>query len=289
MRELGYKPNRIARSLVSNQTYKIGVIVPNISSSFFTILLESIEYVLWQHNYHMILSNTGKSDRREQDILDIFEEDRIDGVMIFGSHLDHDHLTNLLRNQRAAVVFNGEVDPSVAGQILMNQTAAIEMAVQHLLKAGRCHLGYIGVDRRTYSMRERRRAFEEVLHQFSNRVDGWVMDSGTINLNVLLPQYLETYPQTDGIVCFNDETAAEALQVLCELGKSVPDDIAVIGYDDVRLASLVTPKLTTLRLTLTISELGELAARMLLERIGGKVDQQPCILTHELIVRDSTP
>jgi len=287
MNELGYKPNRIARSLVSNRTYKIGVIVPDMSSMFFSAILASIEHILWEHDYYMVLSNTGKSERREQDILDVFEEDQVDGVLIFGSHLSHDQLTNHLKNQRAAVVFNSEVEPKVAGQILLNQSEAIKMAVKHLLKVGRSNLGYIGLDRRTYSMRERRDAFENIVTQFQLKY--WILDSSKEDIRPYLLQHLQDNPQTDGIVCFNDEMAADVLMILREIGKIVPDDIAIIGFDDTKIARWVTPNLTTICLKLSISKLGELAAKMLLDRIEGKVNDEPYILDHELIVRDSTP
>jgi len=287
MNELGYKPNRIARSLASNKTFKIGVIVPDMSSMFFASILASIEHILWEHDYYMVLCNTGKDERREQDILDVFEEDQVDGVLIFGTHLSHSQLTTLLKNQRAAVVFNGEVDPKVAGQILLNQSEAIGMAVKHLINVGRTTIGYIDLDQRTYSMRERRQAFENTTSQSS--VKSWVLESGKENLAPLVRQFLQDYPQTDGIICFNDEMAVRALVILKDDGKQIPEDIAVIGYDDVKIATWVTPKLTTIRLKMSISKLGELAANMLLDRIEGKGDTNPIILDHELIIRDSTP
>lgn len=287
MRELDYRPNRIARSLVSNKTFKIGVIVPDLSSMFFSSILASIEHVLWKHDYYMVLSNTGKSERREQDILNVFEEDQVDGVLIFGTHLNHDQLTHLLKSQRAAVVFNAEVDPKVAGQILLNQSEAIEMGVKHLLSVGRFHLGYVGLDKRTYSMRERKYAFENIVTQLE--IDNWVLDLAREDLYLKLPEWLRKYPKTDGIVCFNDDMAAEVLAILADQGKKVPDHIAVIGFDDVKIATWVTPKLTTIRLKMSISELGELAANMLLERIEGEVSTQSHILDHELIIRGSTP
>jgi len=161
------------------------------------------------------------------------------------------------------------------------------MAVKHLLKVGRSNLGYIGLDRRTYSMRERRDAFENIVTQFQLKY--WILDSSKEDIRPYLLQHLQDNPQTDGIVCFNDEMAADVLMILREIGKIVPDDIAIIGFDDTKIARWVTPNLTTICLKLSISKLGELAAKMLLDRIEGKVNDEPCILDHELIVRDSTP
>lgn len=289
MDDLGYKPNRIARSLVNSKTFKIGVIVPDMHSMFFAAILASIEQILWENDYHMMVSNTGQSNRREQDILDVFEQDQVDGVLIFGSHLNSQQLSDLLRNQRAAIVFNGEVDSNVAGQILIDQRGAIEAAVQYLVSKGRKHLGYAGVDRRTYAMREREQAFSNIIEKLDDGIEGWVMDSNIQTIQEKLKKYLDDYPKTNGIICFNDELAADVLLILSQLDRHVPDEIAVIGFDDVRIAQWVTPRLTTIRLKNGIHGLGELAANILLKRIEGDNDNLPIILDHELVIRESTP
>lgn len=288
MSELGYKPNRIARSLVSNKTYKIGVVVSDLDSMFFSAIVSSIEHVLWQHDYHMLVSNSGKSNRREQDILTAFEEDQVDGVLVFGSHLDRDQLTELLQNQKAAVAFNCEVDNKAAGQILLDHDNAIDLAICHLVNDGRLHLGYVGIGLQTYATRNRQRVFEERVAAYN--LTGWLLKSRHGAIRQGLPEYMERFPDTNGLVCFNDECAAEVLFVLDMLGKRVPEDVAVIGFDDIKLAQLVTPRLTTVRTKTHIRDLGELAANMLLGRINGNEDEEsPIMVAYELVVRDSAP
>ena len=138
-------------------------------------------------------------------------------------------------------------------------------------------------------MRERERAFTKVIEEIGDSVEGRIMPSINQNLDSDLEKFLNDYTETNGIVCFNDELAADVLLILSRLGKSVPDDIAVIGFDDVRLAQWVSPRLTTIRLKKSVSELGELAAHMLLERIEGNNDDSPVILNHDLVIRESTP
>src|SRR5690606_20968699 len=83
MQDLGYRPNRVARSLATAQTLKIGIVIPSISSAYFGAVLEGAERVLWDNGYHILLCNSANSKKREQAILDLFEEDRVDGVMVF--------------------------------------------------------------------------------------------------------------------------------------------------------------------------------------------------------------
>ena len=289
MNELGYRPNRIARSLASDKTLKIGVIVPSISSAYFSAILESAEHVFWQNNYHMLLCNTGNNDRHEKDVLEFFEEDCVDGVLIFGSHLDRGQLSALLDDQRAAVVVNTEVDPEVAGQIIFDERTGIAMAVEHLLKQGRSHLAFVGPPRRTYASRQRLASFIDVLSAADLFNPDSIVNSKDEVIDQVVKHLLHDRPQIDGIVCFNDTVAVRVLRACADLGRRVPEDVAVIGYDDIDIARMVTPRLTTLRLTLDKDEQGALAAQMLLDRIEGQVDQEPILLNHELVIRESAP
>ncbi len=289
MSELGYKPNRIARSLASDRTLKIGVIVPSISSAYFSAILQSAEHVFWHNNYHMLLCNTGNNDRHEKDVLEFFEEDCVDGVLIFGSHLGCKQLSELLGNQRAAVVVNTQVNPKIAGQIIFDEPTGIAMALEHLLKQGRKHLAYVGPPRRTYAIRQRLDSFVQILSAADKYEADSVVNCEEEVADVAVSRLLRERPQTDGIVCFNDTMAVRVLRACADLGRRVPEDIAVIGYDDIDIARMVTPRLTTLRLTLNKDEQGALAAQMLLDRIEGQVDQEPIMLNHELVIRESAP
>ena len=289
MHELGYRPNRVARSLVTDKTLKIGVIVPGISSAYFGAVLEGAERVFWDYDYNMVLCSTGNSARREQAVLDLFEEDRVDGVLVFSSHLSKEMLTQYLENQRSAVVLNAEVDETVAGHIYVDEPGAMSLAVNHLVSRGRRTLSYIGHGENTYAKRERLMGFMANLVKHGCTVNPELIISVAEDNHHLTKQLLHDHPEIDGIVCFNDEIAARALRACAELGRRVPDDVAIIGYDDIYLAELLTPTLTTLRLNMTKHEVGAMAARMLLERIEGQVNQEPVALSHRLIVRDSAP
>lgn len=290
MRELGYRPNRIARSLVTDKTLKIGVVVPSISSAYFGAVLEGAERVFWETDYHMLLANTGNNPRREAAIMDLFEEDRVDGVLVFSSILSKENLSGMLQAQRAAVVLNAEVERDVAGHIYMDEAGAMALAVNHLVNRGRRCLGYVSVGKNSFAKRERMHGFVASLKQHGLPIEAdCVVSIKTEDDKANISHWLDAHPHIDGIICFNDNIAASVLRTCADVGRHVPEDVAVIGYDDIYLAQLVTPTLTTLRLSMTKYELGAMAARMLLERIEGHLDQNPVVLHHELILRDSTP
>ncbi|MAS33901.1 MAG: hypothetical protein CL610_07835 [Anaerolineaceae bacterium] len=290
MRELGYRPNRVARSLATAKTLKIGVVVPSISSAYFGEVLEGTERVLWECGYHMLLCNTAVDSRREHAVMDLFEEDRVDGVVVLSSHLPGDELSSYLKKQRAAVVINCDVEPGIAGHIYTDELKSMRMAVKHLQQAGCKCLGYIGLAIETYAGRERHdmfiRACEEVGLSVSS--DNIVICDRRMG-GLAARRLFKRVPETDGLICFNDEIAAGALRVCFELQRRVPEDVAIVGFDDIFLAELLVPALTTLRLKTTKQEVGAIAARMLLERIEGRSTRDEVVLEHELVVRESAP
>lgn len=290
MRELGYRPNRVARSLATAKTLKIGVIVPSISSAYFGAVLEGAEGLFWDRGYHMMLCNTGEDTRREQTILDLFEEDRADGVLVLSSHLSGESLSAYLRKQRAAVVINSEVESGVACHVRTDEQRSMMMAVTHLVNNGRRCLAYVGGDWTTYAGRQRHLSFVAALEAAGLPVDpAYITSCNRRGGYSTARQLLQNHPEVNGLICFNDEIAAGALRACFDLGRRIPDEVAVIGYDDIFLAELLHPSLTTLRLSLTKREVGALAGRMLLERIEGSSIRDEVVLEHELVVRESAP
>lgn len=292
--ELGYRPNRIARSLATSKTLKIGIVIPGISSYYFGAIFEGTERVLWDNDYHILLCNTGNDAKRERSIMNLFEEDRVDGVIVFSSHLPPDTLSDYLKRQHAAVVLNSEVDRDVAGRILVDEHSAMRMAVNHLLDSGRTRLGFIGSNSPTLASKRRWEGFISAMHEAGHTPNPeWMITcKGRNNWAKACSathELLAANPQINGIVCFNDDIAAGAVRTCVNLGRRVPEDVAIVGYDDILLAEVLSIPLTTLRLNLDKSEVGEITARMLLERIDGQCEQSDIILHHELVIRDSAP
>lgn len=293
MREIGYRPNRIARSLATDKSFRVGIVIPGISSAFFAEILEGAERILWNHDYNIMLCNTGRSPKRERDILQLLEEDRVDGVIVCSSYLPSERLSALLERQRAAVTFSSQVDSSVAGAVTIDELAAVSLAVNHLMASGRRRLGYMGFSNATNASRQR-------LHGFNAAVEAAGLPVNRAYQAACLPndweggyevagKLLSRFPEIDGLVCFNDYVAVGTLRACAEIGRRVPDDIAVIGYDDIVLASVVSPTLTTVRYTIDKQQVGEVLANMLLERINGQTQNTPLVLQHRLVIRESAP
>jgi LacI family transcriptional regulator len=294
MREIGYRPNRIARSLATDKSFKVGVVMPSLATAFYAEILEGVEQVLWEHNYNLLLCNSGRSQKREQDLLHMLEEDRVDGVIVFSSHLPPATLTALLKRQRAAVGFSSDVDPQVAGIVTIDEMAAMNKAVNHLAASGKRALGHIGGSQNNRAGRERCRGFVTALQQAGLKVNpDWIVACEPVNENISFTHavaLLEQHPCIDGLVCFNDYAAVGALQACRIVGRRVPDDVAIIGYDDILISRVTSPTLTTLRYTQTTHGVGKAAGQLLLERINGRAGgEQIVVIDHELVIRESAP
>jgi LacI family transcriptional regulator len=287
---LGYSPSGVARSLATNRTLTFGLVVPDITNPFFPEIARGVEDVAREHGYEMFLCNSVEDPRREEHVLRALEDKRVDGTIICSSRLPDERLFERLRGQRAAVLVNRLAPPDLAGSVRVEDAEGIAQAVDHLLHSGRRTIGFLCGPPNSHSARERARGFDATLSAADHGPDPGLMrpcppnPEGGYEAALSL---LSERPGIDGLVCYNDLVAVGALKACAELGVNVPDDVAVVGCDDIMLAGLLSPALTTLRVRKY--ELGASAARMLLDRIRGRRGESEVLLRPELIIRESAP
>jgi LacI family transcriptional regulator len=287
---LGYRPNSVARSLVTNRTYAIGLTVPDICNPFFPDIARGAEDAARERGYEIFLCNTVEDPGREETVLRALEDRRVDGAIICSSRLSDDRLYPWLRRQRAAVLVNRLAPLEVAGSVRMDDAFGTTQAVRHLLASGRKAIGLLAGPPASHSGKERTRGFKAALS---------AANCG-LGLDLVVPcvpnseggyeaalSLLSAHPATGGLVCYNDLVAVGALRACAKLGLRVPDDVAIVGCDDTMVASLVSPALTTLRAPRY--QIGVHAVRMLLDHIGGHRELAEMVLRPELVVRESAP
>lgn len=287
---LGYRPNSVARSLVSNRTFAIGLTVPDICNPFFPDIARGAEDTAREHGYEVFLCNTIEDADREAAVLRALENRRVDGAIVCSSRLPDEKLFPWLERQRAAVLVNRPAPAGVAGSVRMDDTSGTMRAVEHLLESGRRAIGFLAGPRYSHSGSERIRGYEGALSAAGIEPEqdlvvpcGPTVEGGYEGTRALL----SGRSGVDGLVCYNDLAAVGALRACEELGLRVPDDVAVVGCDDIMLAGLVSPALTTLRAPKY--EIGAHAVRILLDHIDGRREQSEVILQPELVVRASAP
>jgi LacI family transcriptional regulator len=287
---LGYSPSGIARSLATNKTLTVGLVVPDITNPFFPEIARGVEDVARERGYEMFLCNSVEDPGREEDVLRALEDKRVDGTIICSSRLSEERLFPRLRQQRAVVLVNRLAPPELAGTVRVEDAEGTVQAVNHLLDNGRRVIGFLGGPPNSHSARERARGYTMALSARNQDLEPDLMRACPPNPEGGYEAAIELLSErsdTDGLVCYNDLVAVGALRAGAELGLHVPEDLAVVGCDDIMFAGLLSPALTTLRVPKY--DIGASAARMLLDRIAGLRGESEIVLEPELVVRESAP
>lgn len=287
---LGYRPSSIARGLVTKRTGTLGLVVPDSSNPYFSEVARGVEHAAYVQEYNVFLCNTEEDIEREKAVLYSLAERLVDGLIICSSRLDQDELRTSLSYFSAQVLVNRSLENSSAVALLSDDQYGVRAAVQHLLQSGHRTIGMLAGPERSFSGRVRRKAFLDTLGDAGVKCDpDWIRNCAPMvdASQEAAVDLLMAHPLLTGLVCFNDLVAVGALKACTYLGRSVPDDIAIVGFDDIPLASLVTPPLTTVHVPRY--ELGQLAGKTLLAQINGEKSVNDCVLPVKFIIRGSAP
>jgi len=289
--QLGYRPSGIARGLATQRTGTLGLVVPDVTNPFFADVAGGVERSAHAGGYNVFLCNTAEDPRRELAVLQSLEEKRVDGIVLCSSRLDEATLRAQLQRHPAVVLVNRPPQGDHISTVVIDDETGARRATEHLLATGRQAIGLLSGPAASYSGRRRREGYRAALSAAGLPENpAWVraclptVDGGCEQTRALLAKHLKL----SALLCYNDLVAVGALRACADLGRRVPDDLAIVGYDDIALAALVTPPLTTCRVPRR--ELGAQATRLLLNQIGGCAgDCGPVVLQPELIVRASAP
>jgi LacI family transcriptional regulator len=287
--ELGYRPSVVARSLTTNRTETIGVIVSDSSNHFFAEVLRGIEDVLRPRNYTLLVCNTAEILEREAHYLDILMRQRVDGIIAAATSQRWDELTKV-ETQHIPVVFadrffEGIDDPFVG---VDNQKGAY-LGTKCIIDCGHRRIGILAGFQRLSTMRERLAGFRQALEEHDISLpEEWVITSAlSIEGGREAMRQLLTLPECPTAVFLNNNLLAlGALLALKELGLRCPEDVGLVGFDDHPWAAVSDPPLTVVRQP--AEQVGRAAAEMLLALINDEQVAEPrVVLDCEVVARQS--
>jgi len=288
--EIGFQPNQVARGLATRQTFTIGLVVPDITLPFFSYIARGVEDVCYEYGYHVMLINTTEELERERAALNALMQQDIDGAILCSVRSPLEDLVPALQRFPAAVLFNRELKVPLSNvvTISVNDQRGAMLAVQHMLEQGRKRIAYLGGPSSSISHQRRLEGYKQALKNAGLAFDPQLVEQGSTadmaagNMSALL----ERCPDLDGVFAFSDVSAVAGMQVCLDKGKTVPGDIAFIGTDDLPVASVVRPQLSTLRVNLL--HIGRLSMRTLLDMIDGEAAAGSYQIEPELILRASS-
>lgn len=291
VRQLGYRPNTLARGLVTQKTSTLGLVVPDIANPFFSEVARGAEDAAHAAGYSLLLCNAMEDPEREMEALRTLEAQRVDGILLCSSRLSEQNLVALLTRLPPVVLANREPTTEGVHSVSIDDEYGARAAVKHLLGSGRRKIGLLAGPRASRSGICRSQGYKAALAEAGYPIDPALIAPCAPNLDGghdAAIALLARHPEIDALLCYNDLVAVGALQAAAALGKRTPEDVAVVGFDDIPLAALVTPALTTLRSDRRL--LGMEIVRLMLQALDDCRDGcENIALKPELIVRASAP
>lgn len=291
MRELNYELNAAARSLRSQETRIIGVLVPQLDHPFFSALSFSIEKTFADHGYNVFICSAEEDSSKEQDYTLMMLRQRVDGVIIGPTGYSEANLKRLIDQNIPVVLVDRDFPELEVNRVIINNFRGGYDGARHLLELGHQQIGVIGARQDSGARAERTRGIVQAFADFAPD------NNPTLILTDHLQQFeqgyhntkrlLQQHPNLTAIFALTDVIAVGALRAASEIGRRIPQDISLIGFDNVSLAAYVVPPLTTV--AQPIDAIGETATRILLHQIEHTDQPTETIeFDTQLIVREST-
>ncbi|HKL61150.1 MAG TPA: LacI family DNA-binding transcriptional regulator [Acholeplasma sp.] len=280
--ELSYIPNELARSLYNKHSKMIGVIVPHFDTQFYAELIEGIENAAMKLGYKIMLSNTQDNKQREADYIQIFQQYNIDGIIVASNA----HNAEKLINSNTPIVTVDHILSENIPSITSNNVLGGVIAAQKLVSGGARYILELRGPSFLLTVSERSLGFRQVLVQ--NNIPYIAYDGDMISPDIaLIEKVIRDNPQIDAIFAQSDFLAIHSLHVLQKMGKRVPEDIQIIGFDNIVFTKLVSPNITTIEQP--IRRMGELAVESLVKILNNEpLAEFHRVLDVKLVEREST-
>jgi LacI family transcriptional regulator len=290
--ELGYKPNLIAKSLSSNKYFRFGMLIEDYDNSetanqFVFEVLMSFKKTIAKFGYEMILLSTTSDMQKTQNLTQLFQDKQIDGAFIMGLKMTDEYYKQLSIIQYPCVLFDFDIPNNSTSSVGVNNLRGAFLAVEHLIKMGHKKIGFINGSEEAFVSYERRDGYYLALSRYGILADNTlIINSDYTNEGgqIAARELMTRDRGITAIFCASDMMAIGAINMLSTMNINVPDDVSIVGFDDIYLAQIVKPKLTTIRQDR--EKIGEVAANIL---INLSADQHigRVMLEPELVIRES--
>lgn len=286
MKELNYQPNEVARSLSKSKTNTIGVIVPHIVHPYFAKLISNLEKAASDRGFKILLCNSREERERELEYLEMLKSNRVAGLVLCSATVKTESLESL---DIPVITIERNVGTGTASVECDNYQGGV-LAAKHLIACGcKYIINFSGVDKTEMPADSREVGFLDMCRQYG--VDGVACKSQenqyyAMEYHEYIEKIMTENPKTDGIFASSDLIAAQVLQVCAKLGLRVPEQVKVVGFDDVNIASLTTPPITTVHQP--VKEMAELSVDLIMRSNKGEMIPTRTVLPVTLVKRGTT-
>ena len=291
--EMNYHPNVLARNLSSRKSGVIGVIVPEFETGFFPRVILGIQDTLAKEGYRILITQSGESAQKERENLELLLGNMVEGIIVSVAKEggNDDAFREVIRSQIPVVFFNRVYNLPKASKVIVDDKSLAYASVCHLFEQGCRNIVHFAGPQNLEVAKKRAKGYMEAMCEFGNGEDAEIVEAGITfdDGDRVVTQLLnggEILP--DAIFCFNDNLAIGAMRALKKAGFRIPQDVAVVGFSETELSTIVEPNLTT-----TVQpryQMGVEAAKIMVEQIRTRGRSIPTNLTLEghLNIRESS-
>lgn len=287
---LGYVVNARASSLAKRRSGLVGLVLPGLSNPFFAALADHVADEVARRDLSLLLCTTRDIRHREEEYTNLLEGQAVDGMLYLGAHPSNKRLAAAIKSGLAVVVIDETQKrlPPVSTLTVDNFTGGFQ-ATSHLIESGHRQIGYIGGPKDLPTEIERKRGYTEALTMAGISLESQVVVSGpyTEQFGISALPYIVTHThQVTAAFCASDHTALGVISAAHTHGIKIPEQLSIVGFDDVAVAKYITPRLTTVRQP--VSAIAKNAVEMLIDRINHpSAPPELRTLPVELVIRDS--
>lgn len=289
IRELNYFPNTQARALVSGRSGVLGLIVSEITNPFFSELIQGFEDVAVEYGYEMLISSTNYDPKRWELCIRRMLERKADGVAVMTFGIEEPLLEQLAKRDVPLVFIDAGPERSAISLLRVDYHQGIRQGVQHLASLGHRKIAFISGPMRLHSAHSRRDAFCASLEDCGIRLNpGWLLEGDhTLEGGILAMEKLVANNNLPtAVMCSNDMTAIGVLHAAYRAGLRVPDDLSIIGFDDIHIAEVMFPPLTSIQMSRL--DLARGAVTALRAHIENASPKREYAIGTRLVIREST-
>lgn len=267
--KLDFEVNEVARGLKTNRTKMIGVIIPELNNIFFAEIITELEDVLRGHGYAVMICDCRTDANREEEAVEFLKRRRVDGLIIIPTGKSGICLQEIMKAGKPIVMIDRRLKSIQCDAVLVDNQGAARDAIQRLLRAGHCKIGMIAGDKEVYTAEERFQGYMQALEQEGIPMEDSLIVRGDYTIrggSRGIQELAKRNPDMTAVFISNYEMTLGAMIELNELGIRIPEEMSVIGFDNIEFAKACIPKLSIV--TQPTKELGRCAAELMLKRLG---------------------
>lgn len=281
--DLGYRPNLVARSLISGRSGTIGLVGGEMADPFFPEVADGVQQAATAEGLTMFFASTDNEGERQRAALDSLMSRGVDGVLVFPAAHSDDQLRSFASQGLRIVALDHDMSADGIASLSSDIAGGARMAVEHLRDIGRRRIAYLGNAATTTARREG--GYRSTIAPDADPLVEADQPTAAGGL-AAMRRVLDTAPDVDAVFTYNDLMAIGAMRAITEAGRWIPDDVAVVGFDDIDVSAYLTPGLTTIELDR--DRLGREAVNTLIQVIDGDSAALSTTLPVSLIRRETT-